>query len=299
VKEYFGTVAEHISVNERAWQAWLRQPQAGVDALLTGLAEEYVGNDEDRPTINRRTTEQRRMNPARPSPVHGAPPDSPETSSPGGATLLAAWEEAARAVEIYPWDVSWRLRHYNSVRYDQQLGQGYWSRSFTASLPTPWTTPSWESSRGAAYIVYLSTAVVTPRLIEETGQRLERCIGHLERALAHLTKVRVGAARQADLARQTDSLRIFRHLTLSRLHHLRASQLTASLRVTPAPDRFAELETILRADLANARALLELVTAGGYQGFDVPAFAQTVTHMTAEMERYDQEPVAWVQSRLT
>jgi hypothetical protein len=324
VKEYFGTVAEHISVNERAWQAWLRQPQAGVDALLAGLAEEYVGNDEDRPAINRRATEQRRVNPARPSPVHGAPPDSPETSSPGGATLLAAWEEAARAVEVYPWDVSWRLRHYNSVRYDQQFGAGYWARNFTASLPTPWTTPSWESSRGAAYIVYLSTAVVTPRLIEETGQRLERCIGHLERALAHLgdwksqqpsqslpaqaerqpTKVgfaRVAAVsnRQADLARQTDSLRIFRHLTCSRLYHLRASQLAASLRAAPTPDRFAELATILRADLANARALLELVTAGGYQGLDVPAFAQTVSQMTAELERYDQEPAAWVQSHLT
>ena len=220
--------------------------------------------------------------------------------------------------------MSWRLRHYNSVRYDQQFGQGYWSRSFTAGLPTPWTTPSWESSRGAAYIVYLSTAVVTPRLIEETGQRLERCVAHLERALAHLgdwksqqpsqslpaqaerqpTKVgfaRVAAVsnRQADLTCQTDSLRIFRHLTLSRLHHLRASQLAASLRVTPAPANFAELATILRADLANARALLDLITTGGYQGFDVPAFEQTVTHMTAELERYDQEPAVWAQSHLT
>ena len=97
-----------------------------------------------------------------------------------------------------------------------------------------------------------------------------------------------GAEHQADLARQTDSLRIFRHLTRSRLNHLHASQLAASLHVTPAPARFTELATILRADLANARALLDLVTAGGYQGFDVTAFEQTVTHMTAELERYEQ-----------
>ena len=115
VKEYFGTVAEHISVNERAWREFLRRPEARHADILVSLAAEF--GDEAAPGV------------------------------------LAAWEEAARAIEVYPWDVSWRLRHYNSVRYDQQLGQGYWSRSFTASLPTPWTTPSWESSRGAAYIV--------------------------------------------------------------------------------------------------------------------------------------------------
>ena len=173
IKEYFGTVAEHISVNERAWREFLHRPEADSEALLAALAEEYA-SDAGKVMETYR-------NPAdcAPGAVHGNPADC-DTS------LLAAWEEAARAVEVYPWDVSWRLRHYNSVRYDQQLGQGYWSRSFTASLPTPWTTPSWESSRGAAYIVYLTTAVVNSRLIEETGQRLERCIGHLERALAHL-----------------------------------------------------------------------------------------------------------------
>jgi hypothetical protein len=316
VKEYFGTVAEHISVNEAAWREFLRRPEATDDEILTSLAAQFEGVDNAEQNPEERSRAFRRS---------VAPTTKPaEHDVLAGAALLAAWEEAARAVEVYPWDVSWRLRHYNSVRYDQQFGQGYWSRGFTASLPTPWTTPSWESSRGAAYIVYLSTAVVTPRLIEETGQRLERCVAHLERALAHLgdwksqqpsqslpaqaerqpTKVgfaRVAAIsnRQADLARQTDSLRVFRHLTLARLHHLRASQLAASLRVTPAPDRFAELATILRADLVNARALLDLVTAGGFQGFDVPAFEQTVTHMTAELERYDQEPAAWVQSRLT
>ncbi|MCU0503398.1 MAG: hypothetical protein MUC51_16880, partial [Anaerolineae bacterium] len=272
VKEYFGTVAEHISVNERAWRAFLRRPEADDNALLATLAEEYASDD-------RKVMETYR-NPldCAPDAVRGHPADC-------ATSLLAAWEEAARAVEVYPWDVSWRLRHYNSVRYDQQLGQGYWSRSFTASLPTPWTTPSWESSRGAAYVVYLSTAVVNPRLIEETGQRLERCIDHLERALAHLQGVTAGAERQADLARQTDSLRIFRHLTCSRLNHLRASQLAARLRVTPAPAHYAKLETVLCADLANARALRELVAAGGYQGFDLPAFEQTVTYMIVELER--------------
>jgi hypothetical protein len=301
VKEYFGMVAEHISVNEWAWREFLRRPAATNDEILTSLAGEFraaicgAGDTLDAERVIARSCVCDEAISFQRGDCFG-PNDGTRNDIP---LLCAAWEEAARAVEVYPWDVSWRLRHYNSVRYDQQLGQGYWSRSFTASLPTPWTTPSWESSRGAAYIVYLSTAVVNPRLLEETGQRLERCVAHLDRALAHLQGVTAGAEHQAELARQTDSLRIFRYLTLSRLYHLRASQLAASMRVTPAPAHYAELETILRADLANARALLDLVTAGGYQGFDVPAFEQTVTHMTAELERYEQEPVVWVQSRLT
>jgi hypothetical protein len=259
VKEYFGTVAEHISVNERAWREFLRRPEASYADILVPLAAEF--GDE-------------------------APP-----------ALLAAWEEAARAIEVFPWDVSWRLRHYNSVRYDQQTGDGYWTRNFTASLPTPWTTPSWESSRGAAYIVSLTTAVVTPRLIEETGQRLERCVAHLDRALVDLQRVR--SLRSADLARQINSVRLFRHLTLSRLYHLRASQLAAVMRVTPSLALSADLEVCLRADLCNARDLLDLVISGGYQGFDMPAFEKTVAHMATELERYAHRPAEWVQIHLT
>jgi len=258
VKEYFGTVAEHISVNERAWREFLRRPEANVADIQVSLAAEF--GDE---------------------------------AAPG---LLATWEEAARAIEVYPWDVSWRLRHYNSVRYDQQLGQGYWSRSFTASLPTPWTTPSWESSRGAAYIVSLTTAVVTPQLIEETGQRLERCVAHLDRALVHLQSVR--SLRSTELARQIDSVRLFRHLTLSRLYHLRASQIAAVMRVAPSSALSADLEVCLRADHCNARDLLDLVISGGYRGFDMRAFEKTVAHMAAELERYAHEPAEWVQIHL-
>ncbi len=280
VKEYFGTVTEHISVNERAWQEFLRRPEADYHALLGALAEEYVPRPEATPdehdhlAMNRRATE-----------------------SPIVPHLLAAWEAAARAVEAYPWDVSWRLRHYNSVRYDQQTGGGYWSRSFTASLPTPWTTPSWESSRGAAYIVSLTTAVVTPRLLEETGLRLERCVEQLERALVLLQRAR--SARSAELARQTDSVRLFRLLTLSRLYYLRASQLAARMRVAPSPALSADLEACLRADFCNARDLLDLVISGGYQGFDMLAFEKTVAHMAAELERYAYGPVEWVETHLT
>jgi hypothetical protein len=198
-------------------------------------------------------------------------------------------------VEVYPWDVSWRLRHYNSVRYDQQIGQGHWSRSFTASLPTPWTTPSWESSRGAAYIVYLSTAVVNPRLIAETGQRLERCVAHLDRALSYLATI--GTAGSIELTHQIDSLRIFRHLTLARLYHLQASQLAALIpqdaQTNAAASHTAELGPCLRADLENGSHLLDLVKVGSYQGFDLPVFERTIEAMREELAQYGRTPQEW------
>ncbi len=298
VKEYFGTVAEHISVNERAWREFLRRPKATDEELLTSLAAEFwaairgAGDALHAERVIARSGVCDEAISSQAGDCFG-PNDGPRNDT---RLLLAAWEEAARAVEVYPWDVSWRLRHYNSVRYDQQLGQGYWSRSFTASLPTPWTTPSWESSRGAAYIVYLSTSVVNPRLIEETGQRLERCVAHLDRALSHLAAI--GTVDSAELTRQTDSLRIFRHLTLSRLYHLRASQLAAILRDTPALASATELEACLRTDHSNALALLDLVRRGGYHGFDLPCFEQSVVQMAAEVERYRTNPAEWVQTHL-
>ena len=294
VKEYFGTVAEHISVNERAWREFLHRPGATNDEILAGLAAEFGGVDPAQQNREDRSRAFRRSVASTTKPAEASRPS--EHSVLDGAALLTAWEEAARAVEVYPWDVSWRLRHYNSVRYDQQLGQGYWSRSFTASLPTPWTTPSWESSRGAAYVVYLSTAVVNPRLIEETGQRLARCVGHLDRALSHLATIR--SANSAEQIRQTDSLRIFRYLTLARLYHLRASQLAAILRDTPALASATELEACLRTDHSNALALLDLVRRGGYHGFDLPCFEQSVAQMAAEVGRYRTNPAEWVQIHL-
>ena len=137
-------------------------------------------------------------------------------------------------------------------------------------------------------------------LIEETGQRLERSIAHLDRALAHLAEADTRAIldRQAELVRQADSLRLFRHLTFSRLYHLRASQLAAKLRATPSAELAGSLEACLRADLRNAGDLLALVQAGEYQGFDVATLKKTFGEMASEFETYCKQPESWVQTHL-
>jgi hypothetical protein len=265
VKEYFGTVAEHISVNDRMLEAFLRSPDAPCEELVRGLAAGYRE---------------------------------------AAGLLLAAWEQASRAVEAYPWDVSWRLRHYNSVRYDQQMGDGYWRQGFVSSLPTPWTTPSWESSRYAAYIVARNAGAVNPRLLRETDARLGRAIHHLDAALTGLEMAQALPLDDLDdrlcfdLKRQACSVRVLRCLALSRRYHLAATQLAAQLRRSPNEAARVELGRCLRADLENARRLLVLIKSNGFQGFDVPAFEHTISDMAKELDAYAADSQAWTATYL-
>jgi hypothetical protein len=266
IKEYFGIVAEHISVNEAALAAWLRgdrPAQADWPAALDVIASPF--------------------------------------GEAATAALTAGWEEAACAVEAFPWDLSWRMRQYNSVRYDQGFGgDGYWAEGFAASLPTPWTTPSWESSRQAYYIVSCHSGAVGPRLLEDTYRRLGQSVAHLDAALAHLERALpiVTPAKQTEVRRQTDSVRLFRYLTLCRMLHLEASRLAAAQRASAEGPHVAALVSCLRADLANAQALRALASEGNYQGFDMPAFATTIEYMTREIADAMSAPDMWCRTHL-
>jgi hypothetical protein len=72
VKEYYGIVPEHASVNLALFTATLRQPEASLAELIDPIAGAYG---------------------AACAPI-----------------LLEAWEQTALAMELFPWDASWALR---------------------------------------------------------------------------------------------------------------------------------------------------------------------------------------------
>ncbi len=72
IKEYYGFVPDHLSVNLRLLSGYLHAPDAPFDELA-GLAAEPYG-----------------------AAVH--------------EQLLQAWELASQAIEFFPWDASWALR---------------------------------------------------------------------------------------------------------------------------------------------------------------------------------------------
>lgn len=77
IKEYYGLVPAHFSVNIALFRAYLRDPHAALEALLEPIAERYG---------------------KRASPV-----------------LREAWEATAQAMELFPWDASWALRRIFAV----------------------------------------------------------------------------------------------------------------------------------------------------------------------------------------
>lgn len=72
IKEYYGFVPDHFSVNVALFAAYLRSPEAGLPELLKRIAAAY-GNAAEAP-------------------------------------LLEAWEMTAEALEVFPWNASWELR---------------------------------------------------------------------------------------------------------------------------------------------------------------------------------------------
>jgi len=72
IKEYYGFVPDHFSVNVAFFAAYLRSPEAGLAELLKSIAGAY-GNAAEAP-------------------------------------LLEAWEMTAEALEVFPWNASWALR---------------------------------------------------------------------------------------------------------------------------------------------------------------------------------------------
>jgi hypothetical protein len=257
IKEYYGTVAEHAGPNDWMLQAFLGAPDAPFATLVEGVAGRYGS--------------------AQPM-------------------LLRAWEHAARALEVYPWSLSWRLRHYNMERYDRPRPGSPWGERFAHTLLTPWTTPSWESSRRAAYIVSSSVEPVGARMLMETEAQFERVIASLERALDDLDAAHAVAepAHHADIARQELSVRIFRHLTLARLLHLRADRAADALRHAAGAADVATLRGTLQQDIDNARALLAVTDGRTDHNIDRTALEATLNAMHQELATFDAGPIPWV-----
>jgi len=82
VKEYYGVVPAHASVNLRVFSAYLRHPHTPLQGMLVPLAAWY--------------------------------------GQAAVSDLLAAWEATAQAMELFPWDASWALRRVFASPPDQR-----------------------------------------------------------------------------------------------------------------------------------------------------------------------------------
>lgn len=160
VKEYYGLVPADFSVNIALFAAYLRAPDAALDTLLKPLAVDYG---------------------------EGV-----------AAHLLEAWEQVARAMELFPWDASWGLRRVFERQPDE-----LWLSVPLAS----WSTPSWQANRRGFYMVTDET-MQHPWLREDVGLRARMAAAAFARAATLMHEAANGArSGQTDLQYQERDVR--------------------------------------------------------------------------------------------
>jgi len=175
IKEYYGMVPADFSVNVRLLSAYLRAPGAALDALLTPIAASYEGG--------------------------------------AGPILLNAWEATAHAMEIFPWNASWRLRRIFESGPDEE-----W-------LDVPgaeWMTPAWQANRRGFYMV-TGPSPQHPWLREDVGLRATLAAREFRRAAGLLIEAEARAQRAVeDVHRQRQDVERAASVAISFGHSLLA-----------------------------------------------------------------------------
>ena len=180
VKEYYGLVPAHFSVNAAIFKAYLHAPETSLDDVLNAAAAPY--GDKAR------------------------------------SALLAAWETTAQAMELFPWNASWRLRRIFASSLDEA-----WPDVPRAS----WATPAWQANRRGFYMV-TDDARQHPWLLEDVGLRAHLAAHQFQRAAQLLADAQAAASsNQIDIGYQQREVeraaRVAAHLGAEWLAH-RAEQ---------------------------------------------------------------------------
>jgi hypothetical protein len=159
IKEYYGFLPAAFSTNEALLAAYLRAPDATFEELIAPIAAAY--------------------------------------GAPAKAILQDAWETTAQALEVFPWNATWRMRTIFKSPPDTT-----WREVPRAH----WPTPAWEANRRAAYMV-TDNPTQHPWLREDVGLRAafsSRLFGQAARLLAKAESLAM--AKQEEIRRQRNDL---------------------------------------------------------------------------------------------
>jgi len=155
IKEYYGLVPAHFSVNTALLAAYLRSPNTPLEDLLMTIAATY-GNEAQTP-------------------------------------LLQAWELTAQALELFPWNASWRLRRIFASSTNEA-----WHEVPRAT----WATPAWEANRRGFYMV-TDNQQQHPWLREDVGLRAQLSARQFKKASELLVQAAsIATSRRDDIEYQ-------------------------------------------------------------------------------------------------
>lgn len=159
IKEYYGLTPAHFGANAAMLREYLLAPSLPLDELLQRIVQPYDMAQRD--------------------------------------TVLKAWELTAQAMELFPWDASWRVR-----RMFETIGAVPWHDIPNAS----WMTPSWQANRRGYYMV-TDEKQQHPWLRQDVAMRAQMAARRFEQAAQALHDANhLSTVQQAELTHQADEM---------------------------------------------------------------------------------------------
>jgi len=189
---------------------------------LTGI-KEYYGNVPDKEDPNLRMTGIFFNNPDISDESALATLAQPYNEAAQGVS--AYWKLSSEAIEMYPWDVSWRAR---------EVGRSNPRHPTTAAVlkGASWQTPEWQSNRRTAFLRTDQTDSPNFWMREDIQLRFEQSASKLQAAIAAAQSVqgKIPDAYKATFDKSVEELAGLKTRVLSYAYHLRESNLADLIR---------------------------------------------------------------------
>ena len=237
IKEYYGNVPDVEDPNLRMTGLFFHNPDIGDQDALAELARPY---------------------------------------GPAAESVVKYWRLVTAAIELTPWDISWRLR---------RIGYSDPSHLMTAAVlkGASWKTPAWKSTRKATFISTDDTAHPSFWLREDIQLRFEHAASKMQQAINAGNAARSVITPQFidTFGKSIEELTGFRVRLLAYAYHLRETNLADLIRGSikkGLPVRKAnvdELRTILLKDQKNQRSAEPIASALLLLDKDLNAFLNT------------------------
>jgi hypothetical protein len=196
------------------------------------------------------------------------------------------WQLTSEAIEMYPWDVSWLAR---------EVGRNDPEHLLTAAVlkGASWQTPSWQSSRRAAFMRTDQTDEPNFWTREDVQLRCSQAAQKMQAALAVAKQIKsVPAALNPSFEKSVVELGQFSKTTLAYAYHLQETNLADNLRsakemgLTMRPDNIAALKNVLQMDMENWTNKTAIAEAIALLDNDVTGFLQKYfTHGAATNQK--------------
>ena len=262
IKEYYGLCVEYFSVNEAALELFTKTPDADMEQILGELARRYARDESD------------------------------------AASLRKFWHDCSMAISLAPWDISWVYRFSNYT----PMYSSHWNKvNFKSLMCTPWSTPSWLSSRRSFYHIVENSNLYNEMLYEDVRDRQLMSLERAETALAALKNIRVKAQYDGEFVMWRNAISLFcvcvrRWLHLQELSH---DALILRDEATGKPEKnslLLRMKEFLKAEATNIAELKKYVLSDETKCYML-SDAETLDRTAAEIEEMTALPDAELEKR--